>query len=126
MRKQAGQKRRNLRAFHELRRTGQQAEHHAHQRRVREIARRDVHQQFRSAPKVTSDERRVTRGNRFPCHTTHVTRHTNGVAQFLRQQHVKFFRCELVEKIVEALLQGCRGKTRARSIALLEFTLERV
>ena len=43
------QKRRAAGAFHKLRRARQQTEHNANQCRIRNVARRDVDQQFRAA-----------------------------------------------------------------------------
>ena len=53
VREQPGQQGCAARALHELCRARQQTERQAHQRRVRKVARRDVDEKVRAAPKVT-------------------------------------------------------------------------
>ena len=73
MRKHRGKKRCAPGTFHKLSRTRQQTKNDARQGRIRNIARRDVNEKFRSAPKVTRDANRfdLSPDTRHPPHQWH-------------------------------------------------------
>src|SRR5271155_5817190 len=113
MREQPWQKRTAARAFHELRRTREQTENDARQRRIWNVTCRDVDKKFRPV----NDCRTI--GPFF-----HASRNKFvgplRVAEFLFEQCVKIFQRKLAKKIVHATLQS-----RARKSGLFRAKVER-